>query len=195
MINKRNVLGKAPFDLGDKDAIHVAIASVRAASFIKPGNRCQINEFGEAEPSDSGPGVADPFRTSIARGDSFWMLLDQDEVPNVRHVWEHPSVKFDKPTRPAKLNQWLERNAKSLGVTYDQLLEACAHVVNHYSPMPYPTAIDEDDLEKLLDKADQYDIWSEWGEETGHEFENNGSACCPEYDYPDTPLFCVGETE
>ena len=28
------------------------------------------------------------------------------------------------------------------------------------------------------------DIWYEWTNETGNEFENVGSECCPEYNYP-----------
>ncbi len=37
MINKKNLLGKAPHELGDKDAIHVAIVAVRAGIVITPG--------------------------------------------------------------------------------------------------------------------------------------------------------------
>lgn len=194
MINKRNVLGKPPLDLGDKDAIHVAIVAVRAGEVIKPGDRVGFNEFNEAVQDDDGPGVADPFRKSIVRGDSFWMLLAQDEVPNVRHVWEHPSIKFDPPTRPVVENRYLKLIADGFGLTVAQLMDACSNYVHHSTKTPYRGPLTEEQLdEKWCDE--KYDIWSEWADESGHEFENTGTACCPEYDYPYGMMFTfVGDT-
>ena len=194
MINKKNVLGKAPEAVGDKDAIHVAIVSVRAAGFIEPGKQVKLNEFNEAEQCQKGVGAADPFRKSITTGDIFWLLLNQDQVPNVQHVWEHPKVKDWIPTRHVKLNHCLSETAKDLGVTYEQLMAACAHIVEHDTPLPYPKPINSEDLDTLMDeKFERYDVWSEWASETGYEFDNNGSECCPEYDYPRGPLFCLSE--
>jgi hypothetical protein len=188
VINKKNLLGKAPLELADKDAIHVAIVSVRAGAPVKPGERCKLNEFNEAVPGD-GPGIADPFlKKPITTGDSFWLLLDLAEVPNVRHQWEHPTYAFAPPTREKKRNTYLEGNAKELGVTYEQLMEACANVVEHDEPMLYPGTLDSDALDEAWESV-RYDIWSEWSDEANYEFENHGSACCPEYNYPETPLF------
>jgi hypothetical protein len=93
VINKKNVLGKAPFDLGTKDAIHVAIVAVRAGQLVQPGQRCGLNEHREAVPNEKGVGVADPFvKGPILTGTSFWLLMAQDEVPNVQHVWELDGV-------------------------------------------------------------------------------------------------------
>ncbi len=50
MINKKNLLGRPPDELGLKDAVHVAIASVRAACAINPGQRCKINDYGGGNP-------------------------------------------------------------------------------------------------------------------------------------------------
>jgi hypothetical protein len=61
MINKRNLLGKTPEELGTKDAVHAAIVAVRAGQPIRPGQRCSINIDGEAVPDVNGVGVADPF--------------------------------------------------------------------------------------------------------------------------------------
>lgn len=192
MINKKNVLGKHPFDLGVKDAIHTAIVSVRAGAAVRPGQRCGLNEFNEAVPKADGPGVADPFLNSgISCGQFFWMLLEQDAVPNVRHEWEHPTVNFAPPTREAQQNKWIARSAAELGVTYQQLMDACAHVIEHGEPMGYPGTLTAEELETALDKADSHDIWSEWSNETGYEFENEGTSCCPEYSYPDESFFSV----
>lgn len=187
MINKKNVLGKHPEELGVKDAIHTAIVSVRAGACVQPGQRCGLNEFNEAVPNPKGPGVADPFlRSPVTRGESFWLLLDQDSVPNVQHVWEHPTVNFAPPTREAQQNKWLAKYADALGVTYQQLMAACDHVVKTDTAAKYPGTKAADELDKALDEeVDMYEVWSEWAGESGHEFANHGSACCPEYAYPE----------
>ena len=184
MINKKNELGKHPHELGKKDAIHVAIVSVRAARPIEPGERCGLNERQEAVPDRKGPGVADPFlKSRIMVGENFWLVLAQDQVPNVQHVWEHPDVDFSPPTEGVKKNPHLEEHAEALGITYEQLMEACSEAVNTYQRVPYPGNKTEEEIEENYDK---YDIFCEWADEVGYEFENMGTSCCPEYDYPDT---------
>ncbi len=189
MINKKNLLGKTPQELGDKDAIHVAIVSVRAARLITPGQRCGLNEHREAIPDAKGVGVADPFlKSNITTGQTFWLLLNQDAVPNVQHVWDHPKVDFAPPTREAERNKWFQQHADQLGVTYDQLLDACQYVIDNDKSAPYPGTKDAEELEGAME--DIGDIFSTWSDESGHEFENIGSGCCPEYQYPDV-LFAI----
>ena len=185
MINKKNVLGKRPAELGVKDAIHVAIVSMRAAKPIMPGERCGLNECREAIPDKKGPGVADPFlKSPITTGDSFWLLLAQNEVPNVSHVWEHPSIDFSTPASAAKRNQYLASCADQVGVTYEQLMEACANVIETGEAALYPGTKTSSELADILN--DIYsEVWYEWSVEVGHEFDNEGSACCPEYRYPE----------
>lgn len=194
MINKKNLLGKAPQSLGDKDAIHVAIVAVRAGRLIKPGERCGMNEHREAVPDDKGIGVADPFRKeNILTGQPFWLLINQDAVPNVRHVWDHPSVDFSPPTREIPRNREIQAAAAHWGVTYEQIMDACAFVVAKDKPAPYPGDKTADELGELAESFEDYDLWSEWSDETGHEFENYGTACCPEYAYPEVHLFTAAK--
>jgi hypothetical protein len=192
MINKKNLLGKKPQELGDRDAIHVAIAAVRAAHVLTPGQTVTLNEFKEAVGDPKGQGIVDPFRKGlIQRGDPFWMLLNQDQVPNVQHHWEHPVLDFGTPTRPAQRNSHLESAAKELGVSYEILMDACKYAVDTNSPFPYPgTLATEEELEEASERAELHEIFSYWGDETGHEFDNRGSDCCPEYDYP-SALFVI----
>ncbi len=187
MINKKNVLGKHPEELGVKDAIHTAIVSVRAGRCVQPGQRCGLNEFNEAVPDAKGCGVADPFlRSHVHRGQSFWLILDQDSVPNVHHVWEHPTVNFAPPTREAVKNATLDECAGLLGVTYQQLMDACEFVHDKDRPAKYPGEKTAEELEGIMDReVELRDLWSEWSSETGVEFENHGSMCCPEYAYPE----------
>lgn len=192
VINKKNVLGKQPEELGVKDAIHVAIVSVRAAEMLTPGQRCSMNEFSEAVANEKGEGVVDPFlRGNVSRGENFQLLLDQTEIPNVRHVWEHPKVSFAAPTRPPVMNRTIENAAKLFGVTYQQIMNDAAFVVDRDRHATYSGTLSPEDFKKLLIDIEEGDadfetgdFWSEWADETGHEFYNSGSDCCPEYDYP-----------
>lgn len=194
MINKKNILGKEPEEVGIKDAIHTAIVSVRAGAAIVPGQRCGLNEFREAVPNLKGPGVADPFlKGNINRGQRFWLLLNQTEVPNVRHEWDHPTVDFSPPTRDIVRNASLESFAKLYDVTYDQLMSAAAFVVSNHKSAAYPKKLSEekyDEIQEAIDnEMDEYELWTEWADETLYEFDNMGSECCPEYEHPDCRLF------
>lgn len=193
MINKKNELGKVPFELGTKDAVHVAIVSVRAGRAIKPGSPCTMDDKGEAIPSATGVGIADPFRkTGIARGEAFWLILNQDAVPNVRHVWEHEKFTFEAPSGELVKNRDIDRAATILHVTYDELMAACDQLVSKDVGLPYPRPIEASKLEDLIEAIDSYDLWYEWSSETGYDFPNCGSDCCPEYDYPSvSSLFTV----
>ena len=187
MINKKNVLGKKPAELGVKDAVHVAIVSVRAANPIRPGQRCGINEYGEAVVSNNGVGIADPFlRETIPAGGNFQLMLNQDEIANVRHDWDHPSFSFRAPCRSAQRNKYIAEHAKELGVTYEQIMDAAAYSAasSGESLMAYPGSLNADQFDSAWDNFDRYSFWSEWADESGHEFPNEGSECCPEYDYP-----------
>lgn len=189
MINKKNVLGKTPDELGAKDAIHVAIVAVRAGGPIKPGARVGMNKDREAVADSKGCGVADPFRKAvIGTGDVFWLLLAQDEVPNVQHVWQHESIDFAPPAVAARRNRAIQRVADDYGLTYEQVMEAASSVADTYRPIEYSGSKTAEELKSV--SFDHWDFWSEWADETAYEFENEGSGCCPEYNYP-RKLFTV----
>jgi hypothetical protein len=189
VINKKNLLGKTPEELGDKDAIHVAIVAVRAAYLIAPGTRCGMNANKECVPDPNGPGIADPWhKGNIMRGEVFWLLLNQTEVPNVQHVWTHPTVDFSPPSTPVRLNGTLDNAAQELNCTYEQLMEACQYVIDNNKAAPYNgtnVAALASVMKAIEDNYELSEIWSAWSDETGYEFDNSGSSCCPEYDYPE----------
>lgn len=191
MINRKNFLGRTPEELALKDAVHVAIVSVRAACFISPGTKCTINEFGEAV-AGNGPGIANPWhKGDINRGDYFWLLLNPTELETVQHTWSHNKFEFNKPTREPQLNSILEEYANEFGVSYQQLMDAIRKVVDSGRSVIHPGGKTEEELDMLND--DIYDLWYEWAEEVNYEFDNMGTMCCPEYDYPRIPLFVKGD--
>ena len=187
MINKKKTLGKTPLILGEKDAIHVAIVSVRAAKHIELGSWCKLNEHREAVSCNrkEGIGIADPFlNKGINTGDNFWLMMDGSQVETVSHTWDH-KVDFSAPDREIKLNKYLEDYAKQFGLTYQQLMKALDQLVeNENSSVMYEGTLNEENLDEALDSADSCDMWYEWCNETGYEFENIGTGCCPEYEYP-----------
>jgi hypothetical protein len=192
MINKKNLLGKEPEVLGDKDAVHVAMVACRAGVLIQPGQRCGLNNKKELVPNPKGPGIADPFRkTPILRGEKVWLLMNQDEIPNVQHTWEHPTVDFSPPSIEASKNATIGSVAEYYGVSYEQVMKAAQHVVKNDTPAKFPNKDWDEKFEIAFSEGDidSYDFWYEWANETGHEFDNYGSACCPEYNYPECELF------
>jgi len=150
-----------------------------------------MNDFGEAIPG-KGPGVVNPFHKNekVMTGELFWLVLDPKEVATVSHHWEYESSFV--PTREITNNKWLTGYAEEYGVTYKQLMDACDSVVNNKGGLPYPGTKTAEELE-TLDYDLRYEIWSEWSSEVDYEFSNYGSECCPEYSYPEDPLFVVEE--
>lgn len=189
-INKRSYLGTTPVALGIKDAIHVAIVSVRAGAAMEPGAHIKLNEDREAVPStpQDAFGVANPYLTeTIERGQNIWALMKMEEIPNVTHHWDHTELNFEPPG-DFKQNEYMEQYATELGVTYKQLMDACKCKVNDGNSSIYQGSLSKAKLDKIQDNIDS-DIWYTWAEEVGYEFDNIGSECCPEHDYPDTRLF------
>lgn len=185
MINKKKFLGKNPDDVGIKDAIHVAIVSVLAGSAIQTGSRVKLNNDGHAVCASGreGFGVADPFVGTVARGDRFWVLIDPDKVDTVSHTWEM-NLQFPTTVPEVKKNRTIQEVADAIGVKYEDLMQACTSYVNTDRKSPYPGMKTVDEVEAAVEEIELYELWSEWSEETGYEFYNIGSECCPEYEYP-----------
>lgn len=193
MINKKNLLGKIPEEVGVKDAIHTAIVSVRAGCPISPGSRVKMNDNGEAVPGD-GPGVADPFlKRHIRTGDLFWLLMDLVEVPNVQHTWDLPKYNFI-PKNPVRRNYTIQAYADELKITYEQFMDALEKFNSTEKQISYPGTLSEDELDEVMENIERYDLWSEWSHESGYEFYNTGSSCCPEYVYPSVRMFYYDKT-
>ena len=185
-INKRTLLGKPPETLGEKDAVHTAIVALRAGECLNRADWFKINEHGEAVEARNkkeSVGVVDPFRdVMIPAGESFWGVIDQKDIPNVKHVWEHPKHTFEAPTREVEKQYTVAEYAKDLKIPYDQLLKDLETVAKTGSSIEYTGPLTEEELEEVQGDLDE--LWSEWGWWCAWEFENYGSMCCPEYEYP-----------
>lgn len=86
-------LGMIHFKPEKRDAIHLAVDPVVAGMILAPGEKIGIVD-GIAYPAGSTvpcQGIVDPFLPrNVARGESFWFIMNPRMVTSLRHVWTHP---------------------------------------------------------------------------------------------------------
>lgn len=186
MINKKNELGRVPEELGQKDALHVAIVSVRTGETLKPGDRVKMKDgFAVKSNVNDAIGVVDPFRKEdkILLGEDIWILLGLKEVPNVKHVWDHPTESFLPPEKGfLKYPKYFSELCKFHGVEPKVAVKAAFDYLKNGNKTKIPNV-------QKLEEFEFYDFWSEWAAIVDYEFENYGTYCCPEYDYPEEAPF------
>lgn len=93
-------LGQIITDEQHKDAIHIAVAPVRAAEKLKAGQHVSLVGV-EAWATVGDPiGVVDPFlKTDVKKGQMFWLYLYPGSIRSLRHEWTHPA--FGSSDAPA----------------------------------------------------------------------------------------------
>lgn len=123
-------------DNAERDAIHVAIASVVAGEWLRPGERIGFlmgddKAYGMDEKAI---GIVDPFLTArVHKGQQFYMFLLPNTITSLRHNWTHPE--FDEPevetvsTSPAYRahmregsTRWIAEFAHRVGLSYEDLM-------------------------------------------------------------------------
>ena len=93
-----------------RDAIHVALARVRAGERLLPGQRIAMVNGKAIRRVDHSDGIVDPFlRGAVESGQEFWMLLHPQTITSLRHDWTHPA--FDKPVDENDLLQTFSRGS------------------------------------------------------------------------------------
>lgn len=77
-----------------RDAIHIAVAPVKAAMTLRPGDDIG---FIASSPESVGHvknpiGIVDPFlKRDVKPGERFWMFLYPNTITSLKHVWTHPA--------------------------------------------------------------------------------------------------------
>lgn len=94
-----------------KDAIHIAIAQVRAGEELKAGDRVGFKEGNEVVFKDTNTiGIIDPFiEGKVAKDCLCYLFLFPNTVTSLTHNWEHPL--FNRtPERIEVARKWLGDN-------------------------------------------------------------------------------------
>ena len=77
-----------------RDAVHIAVAPVRAAHRIRPGQLVTAPSkegYVEVGTKANSVGIADPFlEKAVNTGDVFWVFLRPGSISGLNHVWQHP---------------------------------------------------------------------------------------------------------
>lgn len=90
-------LGRTPTEDAVRDAVHVAVAPVRAYSELQPGQKVELRNGYACPVEGTAHGVVDPFRDGpVAGGDLFWLFMVPGSTSAPRHHWDHPA--FAAPT-------------------------------------------------------------------------------------------------
>lgn len=115
-----------------RDAIHIAVASVVAATKLDPGqsigfiDRDNTTEVGPCEHAMS-VGIVDPFLTQrVHEGQRFWMFLHPNTITSLRHNWTHPAFGGNHEQEKAKnaSELWMANFANGFGVPMEDMVNA-----------------------------------------------------------------------
>lgn len=116
-----------------RDAIHIAIAPVVAATKLHPGDHVgplPDGRFGSG--AKDYIGIVDPFLKSPVRSDEkFYLLLYQNTITGMRHEWQHPAFKEQATLKVDGSKEDSERWLRDYAITacpYDEEPESAFKV-------------------------------------------------------------------
>lgn len=157
MEKQNDQLGKLITKETFRDAIHIAIAPVTAATKLHAGQHVGLLSGGGVGPCDNPIGIIDPFLTEpVYPEQQCYILLYPNTITGMRHQWEHPSFDVKENAAPenqaieAKLaisytevvthptleqsTRWLQSFADQLDIKYTTLVEAAREYIRTSDP-------------------------------------------------------------
>lgn len=173
------ILGNLAPKTGQRDAIHVAVAPVIAATQLKPGTHVLLDEAGhacEAPPPVEGIGVVDPFlRADVKAGELFWLCLYPKTVSGLRHDWSHPS--FQERSGDSDAAQtWITTFAAQWKYSFDEFMTGA----REYLQKDYE--LDDNWAQLDVPDEDWNTFWQHFHTLTGLSINDKDKAfvtCCP----------------
>lgn len=132
----------------EKDAIHVAVAPVRAGERLEPGDRINFEPNGTVGLSSAPIGIVDPFLPeAVEEGERFWMYLFPGTITSLRHDWTHPSFTAESKVDREGSEMWLKAFVDRQGLPpYEDLIALATgrELVGRDEHGNYGAAIDGD---------------------------------------------------
>lgn len=111
MSDPQTKLGQLIEEGAQRDAIHIAVAPVIAATKLQPGDHIGFVASNQemVGPSASPIGIVDPFlKGAVQEGERFWMFLYPNTITSLKHVWTHPAFSALTPVDPKAASEaWL----------------------------------------------------------------------------------------
>lgn len=119
-----------------RDAVHIAVAPVQAATDLWPGDHVRVTEGVTASPAGAGNkeavGIIDPYLTKpVKPGEWCWVFLYPQTITSLHHLWSHRAFPQTAPpplvAETEKVTQakaWIVTFADSINQDYDSLMEA-----------------------------------------------------------------------
>ncbi len=141
MKDQQPILGQLIGHDEKRDAIHIAIAPVIAASDLKPGDHIGLVEPGNTEMVDrissEHIGIVDPFLPrKVKEGERFWMCMyPRSTTGAIRHDWDHPAFTAALAARKMlgadESEAWLRTFANERGLAFIDLIAGAKHCQIH----------------------------------------------------------------
>ena len=120
-----------------RDAIHLAVEPVFAATRLLPGDHVALDPTGRAVQVqiDEGVGIVDPFLANpVLAGERFWLVVYPRQITSLRHVWEHPDFPPSELRAPeavsakAASEAWLRKFIAGADCpSYEEVIAAAIH--------------------------------------------------------------------
>lgn len=100
-------LGTIIEESAGRDAIHLAVEPVVAAHQLRPGDDVGFIEGGVGF-CENPVGIVDPFlKSTVRKGQRFWLVVYPRQITSLRHVWTHPA--FENATIPTMPNNSMRK--------------------------------------------------------------------------------------
>ncbi len=124
-----------------RDAVHFAVAPIRAGAFLRAGERVKFapnsTDVVVAWDYDEEPaiGIIDPFLDCgyVTKEDRCWLFLFPSTITGLRHEWTHPAFPDQQPqpsmqqeSSPAYSERWLRGFAEKYRADYEEMIAGVA---------------------------------------------------------------------
>lgn len=125
-----------------RDAVHIAVAPVKAKDHMTPGAALRFVEGSTEEVEHGGLwenciGIVDPFLSKAVKpGDRFWMYMKPRSITGLRHDWNHPAFPVTNPAVAADVavaQEWVRSFASRWSYSFDEFMAgAREYVLKNY---------------------------------------------------------------
>lgn len=106
-------IGLIHSEVHPKDAIHIAIAQVRAGETLSPAEPVGFKEVEGVVYRDAlHIGIVDPFlKAQVTKDTVFYLFLNPNSVTSLTHQWTHPS--FSREAQLPAAEAWLKKHSQA----------------------------------------------------------------------------------